>query len=70
MPKDISIVAFASKSDSNHTIPRLTTIRQHAKLIGENAAQLLISRMHYTTKNNDIVTKIVKTSLVKEKSTL
>ncbi|SFZ89434.1 LacI family transcriptional regulator [Flaviramulus basaltis] len=70
VPKDISIIGFASKSDSNHTIPKLTTIRQHAKEIGENAAQLLISRMHFATKNDDIKTKIIKTTLVKNKSTL
>ena len=70
VPKDISVIAFASKSDSNHTIPKLTTIRQHAKLIGTHAAQLLINRIHFETKNEDIKTKIVKTSLVKNKSTL
>ncbi|WP_396602974.1 LacI family DNA-binding transcriptional regulator [Algibacter sp. R77976] len=70
VPKDISVIAFASKSDSNHTLPRLTTIRQHAKAIGENAAQLLINRIQNTGVEKDVKTKIVKTSLVKNKSTL
>ncbi|GAA4939775.1 LacI family DNA-binding transcriptional regulator [Algibacter agarivorans] len=70
VPKDISVIAFASKSDSNHTLPKLTTIRQHAKIIGAHAAQVLISRMQNTLTEEDVKTKIVKTSLVKNKSTL
>lgn len=68
VPKDISVIAFASKSDSNHTLPKLTTIRQHAKAIGTHAAELLIKRLHNPSK--DVYTKIVKTSLIKNKSTL
>lgn len=70
VPKDISIIGFASKSDSNHTFPKLTTIRQHAKTIGANAAELLINRIQNTTVSEDMKTKIVKTSLIKNKSTL
>lgn len=70
VPKDISVIAFASKSDSNHTFPKLTTIRQHAKSIGTNAAELLIHRIENAAANERMKTKIVKTSLVKNKSTL
>jgi LacI family transcriptional regulator len=70
VPKDISVIAFASKSDSNHTLPKLTTIRQHAKLIGSKAAELLISKIENTAPSKDTRTQIVKTSLIKNKSTL
>jgi len=70
VPKDISVIAFASKSESNHTLPKLTTIRQHAKVIGAHAAELLINRIQNTGLEEDVKTKIVKTSLVKNKSTL
>jgi LacI family transcriptional regulator len=70
VPKDFSVIGFASKSDSNHTIPKLTTIRQHAKVIGISAAQMLIERMQNLPANSDVKTKIVKTSIVKNKSTL
>ena len=70
VPKDISVIGFASKSDSNHTLPRLTTIRQHAKIIGVHAAQLLINRLENMPLNEDVKTKIVKTSLIRSKSTL
>ncbi|GAA4962972.1 LacI family DNA-binding transcriptional regulator [Algibacter aquimarinus] len=70
VPKDISVIGFASKSASNLSLPRLTTIRQHAKVIGANAAQMLIERMQNTSREGDVKTKIVKTSFVKNKSTL
>ena len=70
VPKDISVIGFASKSISNLSIPRLTTIRQHAKVIGSNAAKMLIDRLQNTLVEQDVKTKIVKTSYVKSKSTL
>jgi LacI family transcriptional regulator len=70
VPKDISIIGFASKSDSYHTIPKLTTIRQHAKEIGACAAQLLINRLQNKEVEEDVKTRIVKTTLIKSKSTL
>lgn len=71
VPKQISIVGFASKAMSNHSIPKLTSIRQHAKKIGACATQLLVDRLNKgLTYNNDVTTKIVKTSLVVNNSTL
>jgi LacI family transcriptional regulator len=71
VPKNISVIGFASKSVSNHSIPQLTTIRQHAKKIGAMAAQQLINRLELKKSEKlDFTTKIVKTSLVKSKSTL
>ncbi|MEW4923846.1 LacI family DNA-binding transcriptional regulator [Algibacter sp. 2305UL17-15] len=71
VPKDISVVGFSSKAVSNHSIPKLTTIRQHAKKIGAKAAQLLIKRLEMKTGEViDYSTKIVRTSFEKRKSTL
>ncbi len=71
VPKEISVIGFSSQSVSNHSIPRLTTIRQHAKEIGANAAQMLIKRLQKISDQQlDFKTKIVKTSLVKNGSTL
>ncbi|TBN05301.1 LacI family transcriptional regulator [Hyunsoonleella flava] len=71
VPKDISVVGFSSKSVSNHSVPKLSIIRQHAKKIGAQAAQLLIDRLNSSSEtHNDYTTKIVKTTLVKSKSTL
>lgn len=70
VPKNMSVIGYASKSDSEHSIPKLTTIRQHAKVIGANATQMLINRLQNNLSEVDVKTKIVKTSLIKRKSTL
>ena len=70
VPKDISVMGFSSQSVAIHSVPKLTTIRQHAKVIGANAAQLLVNRLQNMGENSDPKTKIVKTSVVKSKSTL
>lgn len=71
VPKDISIVGFSSKAASYHSVPKLTSIRQHAKKIGAKAAELLIMRLENKSDTpQEYATKIVKTTLVKNKSTL
>ncbi|SEP97080.1 transcriptional regulator, LacI family [Hyunsoonleella jejuensis] len=71
VPKDISVIGFSSKSVSNHSVPKLTIIRQHAKKIGSKAAELLIDRLKTNGEPpQNFSTKIVKTTLVKSKSTL
>lgn len=71
VPRDISVIGFSSKYISNHSIPRLTIIRQHAKEIGEHAAQLLIKRLEGASLDqDDVKTTIIKTTLVKNESTL
>ena len=70
VPEDISVIGYSSKSISNHSIPRLTTIRQHAKEIGANAAQMLIKRLeNKSVEAEEFSTKIIKTSLIKADST-
>ncbi|GGK21737.1 LacI family transcriptional regulator [Yeosuana aromativorans] len=71
VPEDISVIGYSSKSVSNHSIPRLSTIRQHAKEIGANAAQMLIKRLENKAgEADDFSTRIIKTSLIKSDSTL
>lgn len=71
VPKDVSVIGFSSNYIANHSIPRLTSIRQHAKDIGANAAQLLIRRLQSKNPTEyDVVTRIIKTSLIKNGSTL
>lgn len=70
VPEDISVIGYSSKSISNHSIPRLSTIRQHAKDIGANAAQMLIKRLeNKSVEADDFSTRIIKTSLIKSDST-
>lgn len=71
VPKDISVVGFSSKSVALHSVPKLSIIRQHAKKIGAKSAELLIKRLEHSSQNHsEYTTKLVKTTLVKSKSTL
>lgn len=70
VPKNLSVIGYSSKAISNHCIPKLTTIRQHAKDIGACAAQLLIKRLQNNEPKDEFSTRIIKTSLVSAGSTL
>lgn len=71
VPVDVSVIGFASTYISAHSIPRLTSIRQHAKEIGANAARLLIKRLkNKKLHEGDFCTQIIKTTLIKNESTL
>jgi len=67
VPKDISVVGFASESISDLSVPKLTIIKQHAKEIGKNAVILLINKLQERTfSKNESIT--VKTSLIRKGS--
>ncbi|WP_339917179.1 LacI family DNA-binding transcriptional regulator [Yeosuana marina] len=71
VPEDVSVIGYSSQVTSNFSIPRLTIIRQHAKEIGANAAELLIKRLeNKSMESEDFSTRIIKTSLVKSGSTM
>ena len=65
VPKDVSVISFASISKSNHSVPKLSIIRQQAKEIGANAAQLLIQRLQNKVNDEDFSTRIIKTEFIK-----
>jgi len=46
-PEDISIIGFDDIATATYTTPRLTTIRQPLKRMGEVAAQLLLRRIQH-----------------------
>ncbi|MFV0540765.1 MAG: LacI family DNA-binding transcriptional regulator [Aestuariibaculum sp.] len=70
VPKDISVVGYSNKADSNHALPKLTTIRQHAKTMGADATLMLIDRLQNKQTEDDVKTVVVKTSFVERGSTL
>jgi LacI family transcriptional regulator len=69
IPKDISIVGFGGKTISSYSIPKLTTINQHAKDIGKNSVQLLLNRLKNKNKNIEPIIKVIETSIVSRGST-
>lgn len=46
VPDDISLVGFDDTAFSQYSIPRITTIRQHARRMAEESARILISHMN------------------------
>ncbi len=67
IPKDISVVGFASESISDLSVPKLTIIKQHAIDIGKNTVILLINKLQEKTfSKNESIT--VKTSLIRKGS--
>ncbi len=69
VPKDIAIIGFTNGQIAMLTDPALSSVEQHGRKIGENAAQLLIDRL---TKKESYpsITKVIETQLVKRESSL
>ena len=62
MPDDLSVVGFGDNLISMLSVPRLTTINQHAVKIGERSAELLVNRINEKSSNNSFTTEIISTS--------
>ncbi len=69
VPEDIAIIGFTNGQIAMLTDPALSSVEQHGREIGENAARLLIDRL---TKKEAYpsITKVIKTQLVKRESSL
>ena len=70
VPQDIAVCGFTDGLVSTLTNPTLTTVEQHGDVIGSMAAEMLLSRIEDKNKNENPVTKIIKTNLVVRESTL
>lgn len=69
VPEDIAIVGFTNGQISMLTDPELSSVEQHGREIGKNAARLLIDRLQKKEAYPSI-TKVIKTRLVKRASSL
>ncbi len=49
VPQDVSVVGFDDIEQAEYYIPRLTTIRQDRPLLGQSAADLMLSRLDDST---------------------
>jgi DNA-binding LacI/PurR family transcriptional regulator len=73
-PGDISVVGFDDIATANYSIPRLTTVRQPLRQMGEMAAELLIKRIQnpaqaYPDSVNFDPEVVVRESTAKPKKT-
>lgn len=73
IPKDIQVIGFTDGVLSKHATPSLTTVSQHAQLMGETAAELLIDKLeHQFNEDEDeerFKTVVIETELVEREST-
>jgi len=69
VPKDILVVGFTNSFISQISDPELTTIDQKGFEMGQNAARLLLKRIH-SNEDYGPVTTILNTDLVVRKSSI
>ncbi|MCM2301280.1 MAG: LacI family transcriptional regulator [Flavobacteriaceae bacterium] len=69
IPKDISVIGFSNGILSRHSNPKLTTVSQHAEIMGETATHMLIDAIEKNNPAYESVTKVIKTTLVEREST-
>lgn len=71
VPNDIQVIGFTDGVLSKHSTPSLTTVSQHAQLMGERAADLLIDKIEndFETEEEQFQTVVINTELVEREST-
>ncbi|WP_179021894.1 LacI family DNA-binding transcriptional regulator [Winogradskyella forsetii] len=71
VPNDIQVIGFTDGVLSKHSTPSLTTVSQHAQLMGERAADLLIDKIEkeYDTEEEQFQTVVINTDLIEREST-
>jgi LacI family transcriptional regulator, galactose operon repressor len=71
VPDDIQVIGFTDGVLSKHSTPSLTTVSQHAQLMGERAADLLIDKIetNFDTEEEQFQTVVINTELVEREST-
>jgi LacI family transcriptional regulator len=69
IPDDVSVIGFSNGILSRHSNPKLTTVSQHAEIMGETATHMLIDAIEKNNPAYSSVTKVIKTTLVEREST-
>lgn len=69
VPDDIQVIGFTNGVLSKHATPSLTTVSQHAQLMGEKAAALLIDKLENEVEEESYQTQVIKSELIEREST-
>jgi len=62
IPQELSVLAFSNGILARHSNPRLSTISQHAEIMGEKATEILIDKLQNKTTTTKI--EVVETDIV------
>ena len=73
IPDDVQIIGFTDGVLSKHATPSLSTVSQHAQVMGEKAADLLIQRLENESEieneEEHFQTVVIETELIERNST-
>lgn len=76
IPEDIQVIGFTDGVLSRHATPSLTTVSQHGRAMGEQAAKLLIDKLEtdvdddiYDDEDEQYQTVVIETELIERDST-
>ncbi|WP_420401839.1 LacI family DNA-binding transcriptional regulator [Flagellimonas sp.] len=64
VPDDVAVVGFTNGLLAKCSIPSLTTVSQHASLLGQTAVATLINRIEGKKKGEEPIHKVIKTELL------
>ena len=64
IPNDISICGFTNGNRAVACDPMLTTVEQRGVVVGEEAANILISQVEGSLPRNEVAMRVVRTRLV------
>lgn len=69
IPEDISICGFTNNSIAEFSDPQLTSVDQHGYDVGTTAMRLLIDRLNGKQPDLKVISKVIKTKLIKRQTT-
>lgn len=69
IPEDLQVIGFTDGVLSKHATPTLSTVSQHAQIMGEKAANLLIDRLENDDDEEHYETQIITSELIEREST-
>lgn len=69
VPEEISICGFTNNSLGEFSDPQLTSVDQHGYEVGTTAMRLLLDRLKEKQPEQKIISKIIKTKLIKRQTT-
>ncbi|MFM1878577.1 MAG: hypothetical protein RLZZ241_1443 [Bacteroidota bacterium] len=70
VPEKFSVISFSDGVLSRHARPALSTVSQHGKEMGREAANLLLDKLEKDENSSeDWITKVIKTTLIERDTT-
>ncbi|MFD1063002.1 LacI family DNA-binding transcriptional regulator [Winogradskyella litorisediminis] len=69
VPDNLQVIGFTDGVLSKHSTPSLSTVSQHAQLMGEKAAGLLIDKLESAEEDETYQTQIIASELIEREST-